>query len=240
MPFIKVRETIKDYLRLIKYFSGKKFFAETGEDAVFFQLIRTNTGRFIDVGASHPIIGNNTFALYRRGWTGIAIEPQERFKSLWNLCRQRDKFHLAVVSESVANIPFMQFENSLLSTTSEDVARAHRERGLQSVEVQTKTVQLRNLLPESLSPSEEFLLSIDVEGAELEVLSTVDYKRQRPRIILVESWSLPWEKKSSAIEFLEKGANYSLFAYTGLTAIMIPAEIMDEVRGLRAKLEQYD
>ena len=236
---MKFKELIKDYMRLIKYYPGKKYYSETGEDAVIAQLIRSKTGRFIDVGASHPIIGNNTFALYRKGWRGIAIEPQERFKPVWSLCRSLDTFYLAVVSESVSSIPFMQFENSLLSTTSEKVARAHRERGLQSVETIKTTVQLRNLLPESLSPSEDYLLSIDVEGAELEVLATVDFIRQRPRIILIESWSLPWEKKSSAIKFLEKVANYRLFAYTGLTAIFIPAEIMDEVRGLRAKLESY-
>ena len=114
------------------------------------------------------------------------------------------------------------------------------ERGIASIRYQVKTISLKNLLPEKLSPDEPYLVSIDVEGAELTVLKTINFNQQRPRVILIESWSLPWEKKNKAISYLENHASYQLFAYTGLTAVMVPSEIMKRVRGLRAKLENLD
>jgi uncharacterized membrane protein len=35
-----------------------------------------HTGRYIDIGAGHPIADNVSFWFYERGWQGIAVEPQ--------------------------------------------------------------------------------------------------------------------------------------------------------------------
>ena len=94
-------------------------------------------------------------------------------------------------------------------------------------------------MPPRLDSSEEFLLNVDVEGSELECLQTIDFSAQRPRYILVESWSLPWVKKSKALDFLEDN-NYRLMAYTGLTALMVPSEVFTSIRGLRHSLSEFD
>lgn len=233
-------EIIKVYLRLLKYRNGKAYYSETGEDAVTEQIFANEIGKYVDVGASHPIIGNNTYKFYKRGWQGIGIEPIKRYEKLWKISRPKDKFFQGVVSDSMDDVEFVEFSNSLLSSTDKAIIQEHIERGIASIRYQVKTISLKNLLPEKLSPDEPYLVSIDVEGAELTVLKTINFNQQRPRVILIESWSLPWEKKNKAISYLENHASYQLFAYTGLTAVMVPSEIMKRVRGLRAKLENLD
>ena len=233
-------EIIKVYLRLLKYRNGKAYYSETGEDAVIEQIFANEIGKYVDVGASHPIIGNNTYKFYKRGWKGIGIEPIKTYEKLWKIARPKDKFFQGVVSDSMDDVEFVEFSNSLLSSTDKALIEEHKRRGIASIQYSVKAISLKNLLPEKLSPNEPYLVSIDVEGAELTVLKTINFNQQRPRVILIESWSLPWEKKNKAISYLENHASYQLFAYTGLTAVMVPSEIMKRVRGLRAKLENLD
>ena len=228
----------KEVLRLIKHSRGKKFFSETGEDSVLSNLILTKSGRYLDVGASHPIIGSNTFFLYLQGWRGIAVEPQHQFNFAWKIARPKDRVLNCLVGPK-DTLKFYRFRNSLLSTTNHSVASSHASRGLVWKEEDIDSIPLCLLLPPNLLPSEEFVLNIDVEGSELECLQTIDFTRQRPRYVLIESWSLPWVKKSKALKFLEQN-NYLLFAYTGLTAVMVPAEVLGSIRGLRNLLSEFD
>jgi len=228
----------KDLLSLLKHSRGKKFFSETGEDSVLGNLIASKIGRYLDIGASHPVIGSNTFFLYRQGWKGIAVEPQLQFNLAWKISRPKDQIINCVVGPK-ETVKFYKFQNSLLSTTNRDVALSHASRGLVWKEESIESVPLSLLLPPTLSPSEEFLLNVDVEGTELECLGTIDFTQQRPRYVLVESWSLPWVKKSKALYFLEQNG-YALLAYTGLTALMVPAEVIKSIRGLRQSLSEFD
>lgn len=229
---------IREIARVVKYSRGKKYYSETGEDSVLQGVFAGRTGRFLDVGASHPIIGSNTYFLYRNGWEGIAVEPQHQFNFAWKIARPKDRLLNCLIGAE-ENIKFYRFQNSLLSTTNYPVALSHASRGLVWEEEELESIPLSDLLPQKLLSTEEYVLNIDVEGSELECLQTIDFTRQRPRYILVESWSVPWVKKSKAIEFLEAN-NYLLLAYTGLTAVMVPAEEFESIRGLRQSLSEFD
>ena len=123
-----------------------------------------------------------------------------------------------------------------MSTLDKKIAEFHSERGKKFNSYNVDSVTLFDLLPKNLSPNENFLLNIDVEGAEVDVLKSNDFKLKRPKFITIESWSIPWDKESDAIEYLREKAGYTLLAYTGLTALMVPLEILDELRGLRTSL----
>ena len=213
-----MNSVFREIARVLKYSRGKKYYSETGEDSILAGIISGERGSFLDIGASHPIIGNNTYFLYCRGWNGIAIEPQKQFNFAWKISRSRDSLINCLIGVT-SEVQFYKFKNSLLSTTNSEVAANHAERGLVWEEEKIKSIPLSQLLPPRLDSSEEFLLNVDVEGSELECLQTIDFSAQRPRYILVESWSLPWVKKSKALDFLEDN-NYRLMAYTGLINLL--------------------
>ncbi len=222
-------------LRCCKYFVFRKsYFSETGEDITIKQFTDKSPGRYIDVGAHHPLVGSNTFNLYTQGWSGIAVEPQTNFNFLWKLFRRRD----ALINSPVSSKPeviFHYFTNSLLNTTDSKVANIHKsdKKWLKSESV--SAVRLQTLLPHKLHSCENFVLSIDIEGSELDALKTVNWRMQKPRIILLESWARPWIGKSETHLYLVK-RGYTLQAYTGLTSVYVAQEFLLSRVTLKEKL----
>jgi hypothetical protein len=49
-------------------------------------------GRNVDVGACVPLHDSNTYGLYTKGWSGIAIDPvlTPRMQAQWQQLRPRD------------------------------------------------------------------------------------------------------------------------------------------------------
>ncbi len=222
-------------LRCCKHFIFRKnHFSETGEDIVLNQFIDRSPGKFVDVGAHHPIIGSNTFGLYIKGWSGIAVEPQTNFNLLWKVFRRRDLLINSPVS-SRSEVVFHYFTNTLLNTINSKVANIHKSDNKWLNSVPMKAITLDSILPRELNPLENFVLSIDVEGSELEGLSTIDWNVQKPRIILVESWEKPWIKKNKTNAFLSK-KHYKLEAYTGLTSVYVAQEFLNSRATLKEKL----
>ena len=58
-----------------KYYFTKKSYAMDGEDLAIDQYIKNKlNGFYVDVGAHHPLQRNNTYLLFKRGWTGINVD----------------------------------------------------------------------------------------------------------------------------------------------------------------------
>jgi hypothetical protein len=222
-------------LRSLKYLICRNsYFSETGEDVVLKQFISKSPGSYVDVGAHHPIIGNNTFGLYLKGWSGLAIEPQTQFNDLWRIFRSRDLLKNSPISKD-SKVVFHYFSNSLLNTTNTKVADLHKSemKWLRSESVDA--IQLHSIFPNKLDPLENFVLSLDIEGSELDALTTIDWRSQKPRIIIVESWEKPWLKTNKVNSFLTQ-KQYKLQAYTGLSAIFVAQEYLDSNVTLKDRL----
>ena len=58
-----------------------------------------STGFFIDIGASHPWVYNNTWILEKEGWDGILVEPNVHFVELLEKHREATVVHAALWSE---------------------------------------------------------------------------------------------------------------------------------------------
>ena len=50
-------------------------------------LSKMAKGTYLEIGASHPIDINNTYALEQAGWTGLSIDINAQCKELWNRLR---------------------------------------------------------------------------------------------------------------------------------------------------------
>jgi len=78
-----------------KSFPCKKSYSQHGEDVHILKLIDTlniNKQRdiYIDVGANHPMDLSNTYLFYRKGYRGVAIEPNKELINLFKVFRKRD------------------------------------------------------------------------------------------------------------------------------------------------------
>lgn len=163
--------------------------AQDGEDLLFADLFPAS-GFYVDIGANHPDRYSVTKLLYRRGWSGINVDASPGFKQLFDERRPNDTNIESLVGTPRTEV-FYEFSESTLSTLNAARARQLQDlgwdlRGRRDVEVRDLNLLLQENMPLQTRID---LLSIDVEGEELNLLSTLDWGRwdiQRCLIEIVE------------------------------------------------------
>ena len=157
------------------------------EDVILNQLFGSrNSGFYIDVGAAHPLYDNDTKALYDRGWRGINIEPNAVFYRELAEQRSGDRNINMAVSDTAGPVIFHEVIGTGLSTCDPAEAERAAAKGFEVARYTVDTMSLREILEEA-APPEIDLLKVDVEGFELRVLSSNDWCRFRPNVILSEA-----------------------------------------------------
>lgn len=171
--------------------TGTATFSQSGEDRIidfFLGIAGLPNATYLDIGSSHPIFGNNTYLLYRRGLKGICVDPSPGLAELYQAYRPRDLFlPYALVPGLEEEISMHLFEESTLNTASADHARQYEGFGFEKGrEARVPAINLESLcLQHGLSSPD--VLCLDVEGLDLEVLASADLTQVRPKLICIEA-----------------------------------------------------
>ena len=73
-------------------------------------------GFYIDVGCQHPVMNNNTYLLYKKGWNGINIDLDKKNIDLFSFYRKRDlNINVAISSREDERDLFFIMINPLLT-----------------------------------------------------------------------------------------------------------------------------
>lgn len=176
----------------------------------------TPRGFFVEVGANDPQKDSQSWHLEQQGWTGILIEPVPELAAELKRVRKAQVFEVACSSPEQAGKvlrlhvagPFSSFDPNLAVTGM----RAERT-------VDVKVCTLDAVLVEGGATAPLDLLSVDVEGHELEVLRGFDFARWKPRLILLEDHVSGLDKH----RFMRR-AGYTLMRRTGLNGWYVPRE----------------
>lgn len=165
-------------------------------DQVFFA--RKRGGTYIDVGAHDGVtLSNSCFLEIDRGWTGLCVEPNPGIFEQLAANRRATCIRAAVTSSDSAEAAFIVPSDdslSMLSGLRSHYGRKHFRRLRAETEAQgarigvvgVPTVTLTALAKEH-DLWEPDLLSIDVEGAEYDVLLSADWTRFCPSVVVIES-----------------------------------------------------
>ena len=162
---------------------------------------RQETGTYIDVGANHPFRFSNTYWAYQKGWRGINIEPDIiNYKLLCN-ARKDDINVNCGISDVETECDYYIFKENALNTFVKDEIRRTDE--LQSV-CKISMRRLDNIMNQYNMYNIDFI-DIDVEGMELNVLSSIDWNKASIDCILVEQRNMTLESvlKSDVFRFLK-------------------------------------
>jgi FkbM family methyltransferase len=165
-------------------------YAQNGEDVVLWRALGSvSAGRYVEVGANDPSHDSVTRAFYDRGWSGITIEPVPYFADLQRAQRPRDHLVQAAITNSgPGEITLHVVPGTGLSTIVDAVSNRHSQAGIEHVDLVVPTMRLDDVLEESeWSGRDIHFMLIDVEGAEGDVLASVDLQRWRPWVLVVES-----------------------------------------------------
>lgn len=149
------------------------------EDEVLAALLPEPSGLYLDIGASHPIECSNTWKFYERGWRGLLIEPQiECWRDLM-LLRPGDWLWPTAVSNDTGYRRFRYYYT--VSTLRDDWPIPTPTERIVPCE------RLDNILAKFPAIRDGCrLVSIDVEGHEAQVLSSVDWAIFKPEVLVIE------------------------------------------------------
>jgi FkbM family methyltransferase len=157
-------------------------------------------GYFVELGANNGVSQSNTLHFERyRNWRGVLVEPvphhylqckanrSKRTRVFCNACVSFDYPELFV---PIAYSDLMSTPVGVESDVGDPLAHARSGRHLPAATDDNfifggAARTLNSILLESAAPSYVDLLSLDVEGAEIEVLKGVDHCRYRFRYICV-------------------------------------------------------
>lgn len=148
-------------------------------------------GFFVEVGANEPAsIHSQTWHLEQRGWRGILIEPNPTLIDALVRHRRGSRVYNVACSApgkvGVAELKIPYVADGTMDTGKAALEVEIDHAGFSAYRTETvKVVTLDSILAENGVTGID-LLSIDVEGTELDVLKGLDLKRYRPRLILVE------------------------------------------------------
>ena len=193
-------------------------FSQEGEDICLLELLHGKSpGFFVDVGAHHPQRFSNTYTLYLRGWRGLNIDPLPGSAEQFRRVRPGDISIEVGVAMERARLTYHQFDEPALNTFSPKLAaQRESEVGVRSCGTrEIDTVPLVELLNTYLPKEKRFdVLNVDVEGLDLEVLQSNDWRIYRPRFVLVEDLGSVLRRNprdSSVVSFMNQ-RDYELIA----------------------------
>lgn len=191
-------------------------------------LSQVPDGRYIEVGANDPSVQSITRGFYEKGWRGITVEPVHEFAEMHREQRPEDTlFEVAASDRSGDTITLYEVPGTGLSTTREDIGQEHTRTGREVHRIDVETRTIGDLIDEAGWSADDDIhfMTVDVEGAEREVLEGMDFTRFRPWILVVESTSpLSTDQAHEGWQKILDGAGYVFCLFDGLSRFYVAEE----------------
>ena len=176
------------YIRNFKFLkNGTQF----GEDKFIIELFDKNfIGKFLDVGCYHPTRHNNTFIMYKNGWSGMNIDLNPLTIELFDFMRPRDININSGVSDTEIEkklyfIDELNTQNTLDKNQLNFLKNHHNIKDSEILEKKIRTRNLNSILDDYKFYNIDFM-NLDIEGHELKVLETLDFNKINVKYLCIE------------------------------------------------------
>ena len=170
-----------------KIFFPKKSYSMLGEDLVVKKFFKNKKkGFYVDVGCYHPIDGNNTYLLFKKGWEGINIDLNKTSIDLFNRARKNDYNLNVAISNKSKKIKFYYRKKiNMLNTINKKFAKSSFLKGFKTGIIKSENLNL--ILKKSKIKNKKIdFLNLDIEGNEIDALKSLNFRKYKPRLICVE------------------------------------------------------
>ncbi|MFD3259454.1 FkbM family methyltransferase [Paenibacillus lentus] len=218
----------------------KKSYSQSGEDSILAYIIRglgisPDKVDYIDLGANHAREMSNTYYFYSMGAKGVIVEANPELIPELKFYRHRDIIlNNCIDVISGKNVDFYLFNGDGLSTSDYNMAQNYCNVNSE-LEITGKTIVRTITLPEILDTyfaKGPTILSIDIEGKEMEILESIDFNKYRPLLIVTEmieyDTKLSYRTKNEKIKQWLESKDYDEYAYTGINSIFIDRKYLEE------------
>lgn len=224
-PAGKAARPLPDYVR--------SSVSEQGEDLVLmrvFKALGIPKPTYLDIGSHDPVRFNNTYKLYTNGSRGVLVEPNPFFFEKSKKIRPGDKvlnIGIGITDQKEADY-YMIRDRSLLNTFSKKHAdKLVKISGPGAIEkvIKMPLVNINTVIKRHFKGAPA-LVSIDVEGLDLEILRTLDFKRHRPAVFCIETLVFNTNKvRTEVVEFM-RTKGYSIRGGTFVNTIFVDDRLL--------------
>jgi|TARA_B110000238_G_scaffold200102_1_gene249077 FkbM family methyltransferase len=197
-----------------KFFNKKRYFSFSGVDIILEKIfMHQPKGIYIDVGCQHPIKNSNTYLLFKKGWEGINVDLDKDNIELFKRSRSNDNNFNKALSNDVKEVDLYFYHKKSPINTIDKKTSEFQKAKVSSIK-KIKTDTLNNIILNTKYKDQSFdLLSIDVEGHELEVLKGFDLNKFSPKVIVVEYLDLNVSKLEIKNLNIEHIINTKIYRY---------------------------
>lgn len=238
MGFIKT--VIKKTLIQSFFAYMRRSYSQSGEDIIIsdlFRRLKIDTPTYLDIGANEPVALSNTYRLYSMRSKGVCVEPNPiLYKKLLKKRKRDICINAGVAFNQTNEALYYIFPEKLhgLNTFSKTDAdfwgkKGNLEIGKAKIEktIMMPLVNINDIIKKYLFPHPN-LISIDVEGLDLEILKTIDFELFKPDVFCVETLkhieNNKETKNNDLINFL-KDMGYFIYADTYINTIFCRKDI---------------
>ena len=178
-----------NYLKKIYYEKySKKSYSLSNVDLVIERIFKKKKkGIFIDVGCNHPIKYNNTYLLYKKGWSGINIDLDNDSIKQFNELRTRDDNIQTLVTsfDNEEKDLYFYHDRSAINTISKELVESRNNNFNEIKKMKGKS--LNSIIEDSKFKNSKIdLMSIDIENYEFDALKNFNFNKYNIDIIVTE------------------------------------------------------
>lgn len=168
---------------------------------VLAQLDFKRNGFFVEFGAANGVFLSNTYLLEKEfGWSGILAEPARCWHAELRRNRTAAIDTRCVWTTSGSTVTFNEVSAGELSTIDAfSSSDGHADRRKRGTTYDVETISLNDLLDRHHAPATIDYLSLDTEGSEFDILSSVDFSRRSFSVITYEHTYRPARDKIHAL-----------------------------------------
>lgn len=217
-----------------KNFINFESFSEAGEDRILNYIFYHNNKKlseinYVDVGCHTPTYCNNTYLFYKNGAKGVLVEPNSALAPEIKKYRSKDiLLECGVGFNNNKNADYYFFKKSPgLNTFDKKDANNVVEQGIDEIDrvEKIKLITLNEIFNKYFQNKNIDLVNIDVEGAEYNILSSIDFTKFKPFLFCVEinankNKKYKYNEENPILGFIkEKG--YDIVSHTPYNVIFI-------------------
>jgi FkbM family methyltransferase len=214
---------------------GKRTYAQCGEDIVlkflFKNYLKNEKPSYLDIGAHHPTYLSNTYIFYKENCYGVCVEPDPSLYEYFSKKRPLDvNLNVGVGLTDTTKCDFYVMSTKTLNTFSREQAEQYQKCENQKIErvIELPLWTVNSIIDKHFDTCPN-LISIDIEGLDYEVLTSIDLEKYRPNVICVETLTYSennTQKKLTEIsDYLLKN-DYLVYADTYINTIFVDQKML--------------
>jgi FkbM family methyltransferase len=210
-------------------YKPQKSYSQCGEDLILnfiFMLLKMDEVRYLDIGAHHPTWLSNSYLLYKRGSSGVLVEPDPILCSVIRQHRPNDIcLNIGVGVGEGDEADFYVMTTKTLNTFSKEEALRYQDYGREKIEeiIRIPLVSVNGIIQKYFDTCPNFV-SLDVEGLDMQILQDFNFERFRPEVFCIETLTYTENntetKLSNLIDFM-KAQDYFVYADTYINTIFV-------------------